>query len=162
MSMKTILVPTEQHELMGSTLQTALLLARKFDSYMEGFAMFPAMVELFALDTGGPLPIEVKENDAEMAKQARGLFEKFMSDHGVARSSNDGRLALVRLAGCSPGRGGIRRQLRPGLRRHRAGPARRRQGKAEHDGDRGRPCSRPAGRSWWRRRRRRSGSAKIS
>jgi nucleotide-binding universal stress UspA family protein len=86
--MKTILVPTEQHDVMTSTLRTAILLARKFGSYIEGFAMFPAMVELYALDTGGPLPIEVKEHDDEMAKQARSHFEHFMSDHGVPRSSN--------------------------------------------------------------------------
>ena len=84
--MKTILVPTEQHDLLTSTLQTALLLARKFDSYIEGFALFPAMIELYALDSGVPLPIEVKEHDAEMAKQARSFFETFMNDHGVARS----------------------------------------------------------------------------
>jgi nucleotide-binding universal stress UspA family protein len=84
--MKTILVPTEQHELTASILQTAALLARKFDSYIEGFALFPAMVGIYALDSEIPLPIEVKEHDAEMAKQARSLFEKFMNDHGVARS----------------------------------------------------------------------------
>src|SRR5437764_1475818 len=37
--MKVLLVPTEQHDLMTSTLETALLLARKFDSYIEGFAL---------------------------------------------------------------------------------------------------------------------------
>ncbi len=84
MNMKTILVPTEQHDLTTPILQTALLLARKFDSYIEGFALFPAMVELYALDSGIPLPFEVKEHDAEMGKQARGLFEKFMNDNGVA------------------------------------------------------------------------------
>ena len=36
MGFKTILVPIEQHDLVNSTLQTALLLARKFDSYSEG------------------------------------------------------------------------------------------------------------------------------
>ena len=36
MGFKTILVPVEQHDLVNSTLQTALLLARKFDSYIEG------------------------------------------------------------------------------------------------------------------------------
>jgi nucleotide-binding universal stress UspA family protein len=87
MTMKTILVPTEQNDLMTSTLQTALLLARKFDSYIEGFALFPVMLELLALDHGGPLPIDLKEDDAEIAKQARSLFEKFMNDHGVARSN---------------------------------------------------------------------------
>ena len=95
MTIKTILVPTEQHDLMTATLQTALLLARKFDSYIEGFALLPAMLELFALDHGGPLPIDVKENDAELAKQARGLFERFMQDHGVARSTKaDGSLSF--------------------------------------------------------------------
>jgi hypothetical protein len=84
--MKTLLVPIEQHDFITSMLQTAVLLARKFDSYIEGFALFPAMVELYAMDAGGPLPAEVKEHDAEMAKEARSLFEKFMNDHGVARS----------------------------------------------------------------------------
>lgn len=85
--MKTILVPVEQHDLMKSTLQTALLLAKSFDSYMEGFALFPAMVELYALDPGGPLPIEFNENEVELAKEARGLFEEFMSSQGVAKSA---------------------------------------------------------------------------
>jgi len=34
MPYQTILVPTEPHDLMTSTLETALLLARKFDSYV--------------------------------------------------------------------------------------------------------------------------------
>jgi len=83
---KTILVPTEHHDVMLSALQCAVLLARKFDSHIEGFALFPAMVELYALDSGIPLPIEIKEHDAEIAKQARSLFEKFMNDNGVSRS----------------------------------------------------------------------------
>jgi len=39
MSFRTILVPVEQHDLMSSTLETALCLAKKFDSYIEGFAL---------------------------------------------------------------------------------------------------------------------------
>jgi nucleotide-binding universal stress UspA family protein len=88
--MKTILVPAEQHELMTSMLQTAVLLARKFDSYIEGFPLFPAMVELYAMDSGVALPLEVREHDAEMAKQARAVFETFMKDHGVSRSTETG------------------------------------------------------------------------
>jgi len=84
---KTILVPTEPHDFMPSALQCANLLARKFDSYIEGFPLFPALVELYALDAGIPLPIEVKEHDAEVAREARQLFEKFMNDNDVARSS---------------------------------------------------------------------------
>ena len=39
MSFKTILVPVEQHDLMNSSLSVALLLARTFDSYVQGFAL---------------------------------------------------------------------------------------------------------------------------
>ena len=53
MSMKTMLIPTEQRTSMSSTLQTALLLARRFDSYVEGFALQPALNELLAVDIGG-------------------------------------------------------------------------------------------------------------
>ena len=113
--MRTILVPTEQHDLMRSTLQTALLLARKFDSYIEGFALFPAMVELYALDSGVPLPIEVKEHDAEMAKQARSLFETFMQQHGVPRGGFRNS-PIIRVAGRCPGRRPFCRQPWPALR----------------------------------------------
>jgi nucleotide-binding universal stress UspA family protein len=93
--MKSILVPTEQHALLPSILQSALLLARKFDSYMEGFALFPAMVELYALDSGVPLPIEeVRDHDAEMAKQARRTFETFMEGHGVPRAERNSALSF--------------------------------------------------------------------
>src|SRR5260370_11897610 len=62
---------------------------------MEGFALFPAMVELYALDSGVPLPIEeIRDHDAEMAKEARGVFEKFMTGNGVARANTDGPLSL--------------------------------------------------------------------
>ena len=84
--MKTILVPIEQHDLMPSILETALLLARRFDSYIEGFALFPAIIELYAINSGVSLPSEIKEHDSEVAKQARSFFEKFMNDRGVSKS----------------------------------------------------------------------------
>jgi hypothetical protein len=43
MGFKTILVPTARHDFMNSTLETALLLAQMFDSYIEGFALRAAM-----------------------------------------------------------------------------------------------------------------------
>ncbi len=92
--MKSILVPTEQHALLPSTLQCALLLARKFDSYVEGFALFPAMVELYALDFGVLLIEEVRIDDAEMAKQSREAFETFMTKNRVARSNANGGLSF--------------------------------------------------------------------
>ena len=40
--MKTILIPTEDHDPMPAVLEAALLVARAFDSYMEGFAVRPS------------------------------------------------------------------------------------------------------------------------
>jgi nucleotide-binding universal stress UspA family protein len=88
MGFKTILVPTEQHDLMSSTLETALLLAQKFDSYIEGFALQVAIPATFAMGDGGGVPIPALEQEsAENKKRTRSLFEKFMQDHGVPRGS---------------------------------------------------------------------------
>jgi hypothetical protein len=82
MGFRTILVPIEQH--MNSTLKTALLLARKFDSYIEGFALRVAIPAAFALGDVGPLPIPALEQEvAENEKRSRSLFENFMQEQGV-------------------------------------------------------------------------------
>src|SRR6266566_3872831 len=84
MSFKTILVPIEQHDLMNSTLETALLLARKFDSYIEGFALRVAIPAALAIGDVAALPIPALEQDiAEDEKRSRSLFENFMQEHGV-------------------------------------------------------------------------------
>ena len=84
MSMKTILVPTEPHDLMTATLDCALLLARKFDSYIEGFALRPALDNFVAMDPiSGMAMATVKQRDAETATQAHALFTGFMRDHAV-------------------------------------------------------------------------------
>jgi nucleotide-binding universal stress UspA family protein len=84
MSFKTILVPVEQHDLMNSSLSVALLLARKFDSYVQGFALRVAMPSAFALGDVGPLPIPALEQEiVDNEKRSRALFESFMQEHGV-------------------------------------------------------------------------------
>ena len=86
--MKTILVPTEQSSSMRSALDTALLLAQKFDSYIEGFPLRPGVAELVAMDPDSGLTmVAVKENDAEMARQAHELFRSFMAEHRVPSSA---------------------------------------------------------------------------
>jgi hypothetical protein len=88
MSMKTILVPTENHDAMRSTLETALLVARRCDSYIEGFALRWGIQEFIGGDIAGGLPIETFSQDiAEEAKQARQMFESFMQKHEVPRST---------------------------------------------------------------------------
>jgi hypothetical protein len=53
--MKTILVPTAAHDLMDSVLETALLAARRFDAYVEGFAIRPLITEYVPVDMVGGL-----------------------------------------------------------------------------------------------------------
>ena len=88
MSMKTILVPTENHNAMQSALETALLLARRCDSYMEGFALRWAINEFIGGDIVGGIPLERYKRDiADEAKKARQIFESFMQKHDVPRST---------------------------------------------------------------------------
>jgi nucleotide-binding universal stress UspA family protein len=89
MSFKTILVPIEQHDLMNSTLKTALLLARKFDSYIEGFALRVAIPAALAMGDVAAVPILALEQDsAENEKRSRSLFENFMQEQGVPRGGD--------------------------------------------------------------------------
>jgi nucleotide-binding universal stress UspA family protein len=83
--MKTILVPTEHNSSMASALDTALLLAQKFGSFIEGFPLRPAVADLVAMDPDSGLTmVAVKENDAEMVRQAEELFRSFMTQHQAA------------------------------------------------------------------------------
>jgi nucleotide-binding universal stress UspA family protein len=92
--MKTILVPieynAEQTTPMLSALDTALLLAKKFESCVEGFPLRPAVADMLAMDPDAGLTmVAVKENDAEMVRQAEALFSSFMQDHGIAQRADD-------------------------------------------------------------------------
>jgi nucleotide-binding universal stress UspA family protein len=83
--MKTILVPTENNPSMLSALDVALLLAQKFGSCIEGFPLRPAVADMVAMDPDAGLTmVAVKENDAEMVRQAEDLFGSFMERRGVA------------------------------------------------------------------------------
>ena len=96
--MKTILVPTEQTGAMEQALQCALLLAEKFAGRIEGFALRPAVAEMVAMDPdAGMTMVAVKENDADMVRQAEELFRSFMERHsGVAAAIRATLLPKVR------------------------------------------------------------------
>jgi nucleotide-binding universal stress UspA family protein len=90
--MKTILVPTEQNAGLASALDSALLLARKFDSCIEGFPLRPAVADMVAMDPdAGMTMVVVKENDADMVRQAEDVFRSFMERHGIKRRADDAR-----------------------------------------------------------------------
>jgi nucleotide-binding universal stress UspA family protein len=86
--MKAILVPTEHHASMASALDTALLLARKFDSCIEGFPLRPGVADLVAMDPDSGLTmVAVKENDAELVRHTEEVFRIFMDQHQVPQQS---------------------------------------------------------------------------
>ena len=88
MSMKTILVPIEKHDGMQSVLETALLLARRYDSYIEGFSLHWTPVDFAVGDIVVAFPVEqYKREMAAEAQRARQTFETFMQIRGVPRST---------------------------------------------------------------------------
>ena len=82
--MKTILVPTESHETIRPALETALMLARRFDSYIEGFALRFRVNEFVAVDMAGAIPLKsLRDENLEEARRARQIFEAFMGEQAV-------------------------------------------------------------------------------
>jgi nucleotide-binding universal stress UspA family protein len=104
MSFKTILLPIEQHDLINATMETALVLARKFDAYVEGFALRPVVAPVMAMDIGGAFPLaELQENDTKMATEAKALFDSFMHKNSVARGDPKGAVGCGWLDGAPDG-----------------------------------------------------------
>jgi nucleotide-binding universal stress UspA family protein len=83
MAFKAVLVPVEQHDVMKSTLESALLLARQFDSYIEGFSLQAATAAAFATADAGAVLMPAEQELADNVNRARSLFETFMQEHGV-------------------------------------------------------------------------------
>ncbi|MGD0024453.1 MAG: universal stress protein [Xanthobacteraceae bacterium] len=93
--MKTILVPTEHHSSMLAALDTALLLAQKFGSCIEGFPLRPGVADLVAMDPDSGLTmVAVKENDAELVRHAEEVFRSFMEQHQVPQRSGEALASL--------------------------------------------------------------------
>jgi nucleotide-binding universal stress UspA family protein len=84
--MKTILIPTATHDLMNSVLETALLTARRFDAYVEGFAIRPLITEYVPVDMVGGLTWTRDDiTDEQAVRQSREIFDRFMTDRGIPR-----------------------------------------------------------------------------
>src|SRR5258708_28965449 len=84
--MKAILVPLERGGVIQAVLETALLVGRKFGAYIEGFALRPAIGKVVTMDPVNSLTVvSLRDNDLEIIKEARGIFESFMRDKQVPR-----------------------------------------------------------------------------
>ena len=85
--MKTILIPTDQRKSMTAALQTALVLARRFESYIEGFALRSRVMDFAGTEMGAGFAMEsFQEGMIEDAKKSRAMFEAFMQENGVPRA----------------------------------------------------------------------------
>lgn len=95
MGMKSILVPTSRADTARTALQTALLLAKRFDSYMQGFALRWSFSVFAGVEAAGAIPVEAfQREDQEEERQAREIFEGFMKEHGVPRATDaEGKLS---------------------------------------------------------------------
>lgn len=79
--MKTILIPTEDHDAMPAVLEGARLMATTFDSYMEGFSVRPSPGTYVTVEPVSSLAISgVYEADTAKAKAE---FEQFMQANNV-------------------------------------------------------------------------------
>jgi nucleotide-binding universal stress UspA family protein len=86
--MKTILIPSEDHDAMPAVLEAARLIARQFDSYMEGFGVRPSLGTYMTVEPVSGIAISSAFDD-DTAKQVRGEFESFMKSHGVPRAARE-------------------------------------------------------------------------
>ncbi len=85
--MKSILVPVEEHRLIQSVLETALLLGRALDGYLEGMAITPNLPPYIASDIAiGDISFLDPEVRRQRAEASRRLFETFMTAQGVPHS----------------------------------------------------------------------------
>ncbi len=84
--MKAILIPVEDHAAMGAVLETALRLAEKFGSYMEGVALGPDLAQITAADFSLGGIVFDERTRRELLAEAYDIFSNFMQSHGIAHT----------------------------------------------------------------------------
>lgn len=87
--MKAILIPVEDHAGIGAVLETALRLAERFGSYMEGVALGPDLAQITAADFSLGGIVFDERTRRELLAEAYDIFATFMQSHGVARAQED-------------------------------------------------------------------------
>ena len=91
--MRTILVNLEVSPVLDSALQCALLIGRRFGSYIEGLHMRPGQPDIIAAGADGfvaaaPDLVASFEREArERAERARTRFEEFMASNSLPRAT---------------------------------------------------------------------------
>jgi len=87
--MKTILVHVDEHDSLPSVLTCALLVARRFGSYMEGLHVRPGVPRMVPIGPEGAglatteLVEGLEREEREVGRRVRQRFEAFMREQGV-------------------------------------------------------------------------------
>jgi len=105
--MKNLLIPIEESELLPSVLHSAMLVARRFGSYLEGLHVRHDFAgSIAAAGMGAPYVIEdLRPEDWEAIQRVHRTFETFLRDHQVpvgTEATNGGPWATFR-ADAPPG-----------------------------------------------------------
>jgi nucleotide-binding universal stress UspA family protein len=86
--MRSLLVPVEEHTLLGSVLETAVLLGRHFASYLEGIPVSPNVPAFVTAEASvGDTSFLSPAVQRKKAEACRSQFETFMSARGISRST---------------------------------------------------------------------------
>jgi nucleotide-binding universal stress UspA family protein len=88
--MKNLLIPIEESELLPSVLESAILVARRFGSYLEGLHVRPDFAgSIAASGVGAPYVIEeFRREDWEGIQRAHKTFGAFMREHEIPCDTN--------------------------------------------------------------------------
>src|SRR4051812_38905469 len=102
--MKTILVSLDQHSYSQAVLETALILGRSFESYIEGFARGPDLHNLIAVEVPLAVPLSAEVPPQQTVESAHQQFETFMRAHAVPEGVGGAERVVVWLVReCAPG-----------------------------------------------------------
>jgi nucleotide-binding universal stress UspA family protein len=104
--MKSILVPIEITDAMRPAMETALLLAKRREAYIEGFPLRFGISEFATAEVVGGFPSEAyRQYGVQEAEQTQKLFESFMAERGVPRAGENLGLAYGWLDDAPEGEG---------------------------------------------------------
>ena len=87
--MKSILVPVEDHDVMDGVLRTALMVARPFESYIEGIPLGPDIAEMVAADFSMSGVIFDERTRRAFLRHATEVFETVMKAEAIPRRSDE-------------------------------------------------------------------------
>lgn len=94
MAFSSILVPLEESEILSSVLATALVFAKRYDSYIEGLCIRPTLAGAVAVGfEGGAAALSGTEEQFEQEQRARAdrlreQFQAFVTENGIPAPEN--------------------------------------------------------------------------